>query len=104
MRELRNQVHGNNRKLMEEMVKELTDLPTAERAREVEHILQNNGSHDYEIQAAVLAMLKKSGALYVGSALQKYQGTFIFFERITGQKYDPNSPLVKRLMEAVKDR
>ncbi len=100
MRELRNKVTGSTRELMDKMVEDLGKMPTRERQKEVERILRNKGSHDYEIQAAVLAMLKKHGRLYVG-LLQKYEGSFIFFERITGQKYDPNSDVTKNAMEQV---
>ena len=70
MRELRNKVHGKSKELMEEMVKDLSGLPSGERQEEVKHILLNKGSHGYEIQAAILAMLKKHGNLYVGKPLK----------------------------------
>lgn len=70
MRELRNKVHGKTKELMEEMIKDLSGLPSGERQTEVKHILENHGSHDYEIQAAIIAMLKKHGNLYVGSPLK----------------------------------
>jgi len=98
MRELRIKVYGTTRELIEELIKEWGDLSMGERSKEVAHILANPKSHDYEVQAAVLVMLKKHGSLYVGGSLMKYEGSFKFFERITGQKYDPNSPLVKRLV------
>lgn len=98
MRELRSKVNASTRELMEELITELSGLPTGERATEVAHILSNPHSHDYEIQAAALAMLKKSGTLYASKELLPYQGSFKFFERITGQKYDPKSDLVKMLV------
>lgn len=94
MRELRTKVYDNTRENTDKLVKKLSSMPTWERAKEVERILKNNGSHDYEIQAAVFAMLQKHGRLYVWP-LQKYEWSFIFFERVTGQKYDPNSAVVK---------
>lgn len=97
MRELRNQVHGSTRELMEKMVKELTTLPAGERQTEVRHILENKGSHDYEIQAAILSMLKKHGTLYPGS-LKPLEGSFAYFERLSGTKYGPNNPHVQRAL------
>lgn len=97
MRELRNQVHGSTRELMEKMVKELTTLPAGERQTEVKHILENKGSHDYEIQAAILSMLKKHGTLYPGS-LKPLEGSFAYFERLSGTKYGPNNPHVQRAL------
>lgn len=103
MRELRNKVYGNTRELMDKMVKDLSDMPAWERQKEVIHILENKGSHDYEVQAAVLAMLQKHGRLYVW-ALQKYEGSFIFFERITGVKYDPNSAVTRNVTKEAERR
>lgn len=98
MRELRVKVYGSTRELMEELIKEWSLLSTGDRSKEVYHILSNPKSHDYEVQAAVFTMLKKHGTLYVGESLLKYQGSFKFFERITGEKYNPNSDLVKSLV------
>lgn len=103
MRELRNKVYGNTRELMDKMVKDLSDMPAKERQKEVIHILKNKGSHDYEVQAAVLAMLQKHGRLYVW-LLQEYEGSHIFFERITGVKYDPNSTVTKRVTKEAERR
>lgn len=103
MRELRNQVHGGTRELMEKMVKELSSLPSAERQTEVKHILENKGSHDYEIQAAILSMLKKHGNLYVGS-LKSLEGSFAYFERLSGTKYGPNNEHVQRALKACKEK
>lgn len=41
-----------------------------------------------------MAMLQKHGALYVGK-LQKWEGSFIYFERLSGQKYSANLPAVQ---------
>lgn len=95
MRELRNKVYGTTRELMEEVIKDLGNMATKERAMEVEHILSDPRSPDYEVQAAAISMLKKHGTLYVNELL-KYQGSFKFFERITGQKYHPKSELVMK--------
>lgn len=70
MRELRSKVHGKTKELMEEMIKDLSGLPSGERQDNVLLILKNHGSHDYEIQAAIIAMLKKHGNLYVGKKLR----------------------------------
>jgi len=64
---------------MQEMVDELKNMSGPDRQEEVMHILSNKGSHDYEIQAATMAMLQKHGTLYVGN-LKVWQGSFIFFE------------------------
>lgn len=99
MRELRSKVHGTTRELMEQMVKELSGLPSGERHKEVQHILNNKGSHDYEVQAAILSMLKKHGTLYVG-ALKPMEGSFAYFERLSGTKYSKSNPHVQRALKA----
>ncbi len=48
-------------------------------------------------------MLKKHGNLYVGS-LREYEGTFIYFERLSGTKYSPDNPHVQRAMKASKEK
>lgn len=103
MRELRNKVHGKTKELMEEMIKDLSGLPSGERQVEVKHILENKGSHDYEIQAAIITMLKKHGTLYVGK-LGLLEGSFIYFERLSGTKYGPNNPYVQKALKACKDK
>lgn len=103
MRELRSKVHGSTRELMEKMVKDFTSLPAGERQTEVKHILENKGSHDYEVQAAILSMLKKHGTLYTGS-LRPLEGSFIYFERLSGTKYGPNNPHVQRVLKICKER
>lgn len=104
MRELRNKVHGKTKELMEGMIKDLSALPSGERQTEVYNILRNHGSHDYEIQAAIIAMLKKHGNLYVGGPLKGLEGSFLFFERLSGTKYSPNNPHVVRALKACKDK
>jgi hypothetical protein len=94
LREMRSGVYSGNKKLMQEMVDELKAMSGPDRQAEVMHILQTKGSHDYEIQAATIAMLQKHGALYVGK-LRKWEGSFIYFERISGQKYSENLPAVQ---------
>ena len=64
-------------------------MPSKERFKEVEHILLNKGSHDYEIHAATIAMLQKHGNLYAGE-MKKFQGSFLYFERLAGIKYSPH--------------
>lgn len=43
-------------------------------------------------------MLQKHGTLYAGN-MRKYQGTFFFFERLSGMKYSPNLPIVQKCMK-----
>jgi hypothetical protein len=100
MRELRSQVHTGNRELMEKAVKDFPSS-TPERHKEILHILENHGSHDYEVQAATLSMLKKHGNLYAG-ALKKYEGSYLFFERLSGTKYSESNPHVQRALEKCK--
>ena len=50
---------------MQKTVDALKKMSTGDREKEVKDILRTHGSHDYEIQAAALAMLQKHGALYV---------------------------------------
>lgn len=88
---------------MEKMVKELMGLSSTDRQEEVIHILQNKGSHDYEVQASIFSMLKKHGTLYVG-ALRKFEGSFIYFERLSGTKYSPENPHVQRAMKVCKEK
>ena len=85
------------------MEKAVKDFPssTPERHKEILSILLNHGSHDYDIQAATLSMLKKHGTLYAG-ALKKYEGSYLFFERLSGTKYSPNNPHVLRALAKCK--
>lgn len=78
------------------MVDELKAMPGDERQKEVEHILGSHGSHDYEVQAAAIAMLQKHGALYVGNKIQPLQGSFIFFERLFNVKFSENLEYVQK--------
>lgn len=87
--ELRAKVYSGNKKLMTEIIDTLKGLPSPERHEEVEHILITKGSHDYEIQACVIAMLHKHGNLYAGT-MKKYQGSFLYFERLSGCEYSPD--------------
>lgn len=103
MRELRANVYKSTRELMENLIKEWSTLSAGERSAEVAHILANPRSTDYELQAATFVMLKKHGTLYSGGSLVKHQGSFKFFERISGQKYDPNSALVQMLKKKLSD-
>ena len=72
LREMRAKVHGSNKKLMTEIIDAFKGMPSKERHEEVKHILENKGSHDYEIHAAAIAMLQKHGTLYVGK-LKEFQ-------------------------------
>ena len=57
--DLRGSVHASNKKLTDELVDELGKLPTPMRHKRTRDILNNHGSHDYEIHAAMISMLKK---------------------------------------------
>lgn len=103
MRELRSEVYRGTRELMEKMVKDLMQLSSADRQKDVLHILQNKGSHDYEVQASIFSMLKKHGTLYVG-ALRPFEGSFIYFERLSGTKYSPTNIHVQRAMKVCKEK
>lgn len=98
LREMRSWVHTKNKKLMQEMVDELKNMSGPDRQEEVMHILSSKGSHDYEIQAATMAMLQKHGALYVGK-LKIWERSFIYFERISGLKYSKNLEVVQKYMK-----
>jgi hypothetical protein len=88
---------------MEQSVKDLSVLSAGDRQKEVREVLDNHGSHDYEIQAAILAMLKKHGTLYPGT-LRDLDGSFAYFERLSGTKYGPNNPHVERALVVCKER
>jgi hypothetical protein len=45
-----------------------------------------------------MAMLQKHGALYVGK-LKKWEGSFVYFERISGLKFSENLEAVKKYRE-----
>ena len=95
---MRTGVHVKNQKLMQEMVDEFKKMSATERQEEVKHILSTLGTHDYEVQAATMAMLQSHGSLYVGE-LKKWEGSFIFFERISGMKYSENLETVRKYRE-----
>ncbi len=91
-------VYSGNKKLMQETIDKLKEMSGADRQKNVMAILSNHGSHDYEIQAATIAMLQKHGALYVGK-LKPWERSFIYFERISGLKYSKNLKVVQKYME-----
>lgn len=85
------------------MVDEFKNMSATERQEEVMHILSTVGTHDYEVQAATMAILQSHGSLYVGD-LKKWEGSFIFFERISGMKYSPNLEIVRKYKKYCLDK
>ncbi|MDP2103920.1 MAG: hypothetical protein Q8K26_03300, partial [Candidatus Gracilibacteria bacterium] len=85
--DLRGTVHTNTKKLIDELVTELTGLPSRIRQDRIKSILTNHGSHDYEVIAGITAMLQKHGNLYVGQ-LKEYEGTFAWYKALGGSTND----------------
>ncbi|NDK19480.1 hypothetical protein GW819_01425 [Candidatus Gracilibacteria bacterium] len=85
--DLRGSVHASNKKLTDELVDELGKLPTPMRHKRTRDILNNHGSHDYEIHAAMISMLKKHGGLYAGG-LKDLEGTYAWYKALGGKPND----------------
>lgn len=85
--DLRGSVHTNNKKMTDEMVTELNNLPTPLRHRRIRGIIMNHGSHDYEVHAAIISMLGKHGNLHAGG-LKDLEGTYIWYTALGGKPND----------------
>lgn len=85
--DLRGTVHTNTKKLIDELVTELTGLPSKIRQDRIKSILTNHGSHDYEVIAGITAMLQKHGTLYTGE-LKAFEGTFAWYKALWGGTND----------------
>lgn len=79
--DLKSKVENDEIKLVDDRVKELSDMSSPARQESIRESLLNDGTHDYEHWANAITMLEKHGTLYVGK-LKDLEGTFIYLKRI----------------------
>lgn len=95
--ELQSEVENSEKETMEKIKKELTWVDSKVMFPMIEHILQNKSAPQYEIEAAMFAVLKY-GSLYP-KTLAKYRWSYIWFQKLWGHK----SMIPELTKDALKD-
>ncbi len=95
--ELQSEVENSEKETMEKIKKELTWVDSKVMFPMILHILENKSAPQYEIEAAMFAVLKY-GSLYPKD-LAKYRGSYMWFEKLWGHK----SMIPKLTEDALKD-
>lgn len=97
--DLQAMVEWEEKKTMEELLSHLTTLDSKVMIPKIERILLNASSQQYEIEAALFAMLSKYGTLYNKNPLNKHRGSFIWYEALGWKKWDALYMETKRKCE-----
>ncbi len=82
--ELQSEVENSEKETMEKIKKELTWVDSKVMFPMIIHILENKSAPQYEIEAAMFAVLKY-GSLYPKD-LAKYRGSYVWFEKLWWHK------------------
>lgn len=93
--QLQSKVESEQKKTVEWLVDKRITLDSTEFIPKIDKIIQNASSEDYEVEAALMAILKKYWKLYRWD-LAKHSGTFIWY-RALGWK--PNDALYRDTKE-----
>ncbi len=86
--DLQSMVEWEEKKTMEELLSHLTTLDSKVMIPRIVRILENKSSPQYEIEAALFAMLSKYGTLYNKKPLNTYRWSFIWYEALWWRKGD----------------
>lgn len=95
--ELQSEVENSEKETMEKIKKELTWVDSKVMFPMIEHILENKSAPQYEVEAAMFAVLKY-GSLYP-KTLAKYRWSYIWFQKLWGHK----SMIPELTKDALKD-
>lgn len=85
--EIEAHVEQEESKLMEAKIKELKWMNTIKMIKEVEHILASAKPYDFELEAALLAVVWKTWVLYP-KGLKKYKWQFLWYEALWWKVWD----------------
>gem|GEM_PF-606392 len=100
--DLQSMVEQEESATMEELMKQLTSVDSKVMVPKIEKILLNKNSEQYQIEAAMFAMLSKYGTLYNKTPLNKRRGSFMWYEALGGKVGDKLFLDVKKECESVK--
>ncbi|MDD5213667.1 MAG: hypothetical protein PHG82_04550 [Candidatus Gracilibacteria bacterium] len=85
--QLQAKVESEEKKAVEDLVGKWIGLDSTEFIPRIENVIKDGASEDYEVEAAMISILKKYGVLYRGG-LAKYKGSFIWYKSLGGKPND----------------
>jgi len=97
--DLRSMVEAEDKKTMEELVDNLTTIDSKFMIPKIEKILRNASAEPYEIEAAMMAVVKKYWTLYP-KWLSDYRWTYIWYKKIW---WVPNDALFLKTKKECED-
>lgn len=100
--DLQSMVEWAEKKTMEDLLSHLTTLDSKVMIPRIVRILKNKSSPQYEVEAALFAMLSKYGTLYNKKPLNEYRGSFIWYEALWWKKGDELYMATKKECEDAK--
>ena len=100
--DLQSMVEWAEKKTMEDLLSHLTTLDSKIMIPRIVRILENKSSPQYEVEAALFAMLSKYGTLYNKKPLNTYRGSFIWYEALWWKKGDELYTATKKECEDAK--